>query len=169
MRPLLLLSRSVVSDSLQLRGLQHARPPCPSPTPRVDSNLCPLSQWCHPTISSSVSCLLLLLSSYFPASRSFPVSRLFASGGHSIGASASASVLSVNIQGRFPLGLTGLILLSKGLSRIHSSKASILQHSAFFMVQLPHPYTTTGKTIALTMWTFISKVVSLLFNMLSLS
>ena len=97
------------------------------------------------------------------------MSQLFTSGGQSIGASASASVLSMNIQGGFPLGLTGLIFLSptlKSLLQHHSLKASILQHSAFFMVQLSHPL-TTGKTVALTRWTFVSKVMALLFNMLS--
>ena len=112
------------------------RPPCPSPTPRAYSNSCPLSQWCHPTISSSVIPFSCLQS--FPASGSFPMSWLFASGGENIG--ASSSVLPVNIQGWFPLGLTCLIsLLSKGLSSLlqhHSSKASIFQCSAFFMVQL---------------------------------
>ena len=96
---------------------------------------------------------------------------LFASGGHSIGASASVSVLPMNIQDLFPLGLTSLISLQfKGLSSIlqhHSSKASILRCSAFFIVQLSHPYMTTEKTIALTRWTFVSKVMFLLFNMLS--
>ena len=106
----------------------------------------------------------------FPASGSFPVSRLFASGGQSIGASVLASVLPMNIQGWFLLGLTVLIfLLSKGLSRVlqhHSSKAPILWHSASFMVQLSHLYMTTRKRIALTMWTFIDQVMSLLFNTL---
>ena len=107
----------------------------------------------------------------FPASGSFPVSALFASGGKCIGLSASASVLPMNIQDWFLLRLTGLISLQfKGLSRIlqhHSSKASILWHSAFFIVQLSHPYMTTGKTIALSRWTFVSQVMSLFFNMLS--
>ena len=107
----------------------------------------------------------------FPASGSFPVSWLFASGGQSIGASVLASILPMNIQDWFPLGLTGLIsLLSKGLSRVFSStslKASILWRSAFFMVQLSHLYMTNGKTIALTRRTFVNKVMSLLFNMLS--
>ena len=146
-------NRSVVSDSLQPHGLQHTRLPCPSPTPRACSNSCPLSRWCHPTVSSSVvpffSCL-----QYFSASVSFPMSQFFAPGGQSIGASASTSVLLMNIQDWFPLGLTGLISLqSKGLSRVFSnttvSKASILWHSAFFMVQLSHPYMTTEKAIAL--------------------
>ena len=98
--------RSVVSDSLRPHGLQHARPPRPSPTPRVYSNLCPLSQWCHPTISSSVNPFSFCLQS-FPASGSFEMSQFFASGGQSIGVSASASVLPLNIQDWFPLGWTG--------------------------------------------------------------
>ena len=94
--------------------------------------------------------------------RSFPVSHLFTSGGQNIEASASASIL-INIQGWFPLGLTVLILQSKSLLQHHSLKASILWHSAFFMVQLSHLYVTTGKTIALTLWTFVGNVMSLLF------
>ena len=113
---------------------------------------------------------LLLPPSIFPASGSFPMSQLFASGGQRIRASASASVLPMNTQDWAPLGWTGWISLqSKGLSNLlqhHSSKASILWHSAFFIIQLSHPYMTTGKTIALTRWTF-GKVMSLLFNMLS--
>ena len=106
----------------------------------------------------------------FPASGSFPVSFLLAWGGQSIGASALASVLPMNIQGWFPLRLTGLILLPKALSRVFSAlqfKSIILWCSAFYMVQLSHPYVTTGKTIALTRQTFVGKVMSLLFNMLS--
>ena len=103
-----LFSHSVVSDSLRPHGLQHTRPPCPSPTPGVHSNSCLLSQWWHPTIFPSVVPLSSCLQS-FPASGSFPMSQLFASGVQSIG--ASASVLPVNIQGWFPLGLTGLITL----------------------------------------------------------
>ena len=160
----------VVSDSLRSHELQHARPPCPSPTPRVYSNSCLLSWWCHPTISSSVvpfSCLQSL-----PATRSFPVRQFFASGGQSIGVSSSASILPNNIQDWFPLGLTGWISLqskrlSKSFLQHHSSEASILQRSAFFTVQLSHPSMTTGKTIALTRQTFVGKVMSLLFNMLS--
>ena len=100
-------SLSVASDSLRPLGLQHTRPPCPSPAPRVYSDSCPLSWWCHPTISSSVNPFSHLQS--FPASESFPVIWLIASGSQSIGASVSASILSMNIQGWFPLGLTGLI------------------------------------------------------------
>ena len=114
-------SCSVVSNSLWPHGLQHARPPCPSPTPRVYSNPCPLSQRCHPTISSSVIPFSSHLQS-FPASGSFQMSQFFSSGDQSIGVSASASVLPMKIQSWFPLGLTGLIpLLSKGLSRVFSS------------------------------------------------
>ena len=159
---------SVVSNSLQPHELQHTRHPCPSPTPGVCSNSCPLSWWCHPTNLPSVIPFSSCLQS-FPASGSFPMSQLFASGGQSI--RALASVLSMNIQGCFSLGLTGLIsLLPKGLSSVvqhHNWKASILQPSAIFTVQLSHPYTTTGKTIALTRRTFVGKVTSLLFNMRS--
>ena len=118
---LLLFTRSVVSNSLWPHGLQHARLPCPLPSFRVCSNSCPVSQWCHPTIFSSVVPFSSCLQS-FPASGSFPVSWLFTSGGQSIGASVSASILPMSIQGWFPLGLTGLIsLLSRGLSRVFSS------------------------------------------------
>ena len=152
-----------MSDSSWLHGLQHARLPCPSPIPRACSNSCPSSQWCHPTISSSVvpfSC-----PQSFAASGSFPMSWLFASGGQSIGDSSSASVLPVNIQDWFSLGLTGWTL--KSLLQHHNSKASILQHSALFIVQFSHPYVTPGKTIALTRWAFGGQVISLLFNILS--
>ena len=161
-------SCSVVSDSLQPHESQHTRPPCSSPTRGVDTNSCPLSWWCHPAISASVIPFSFLLQS-FPASGSFQMSQIFTSGGQSIGVSASASVLPVNIQDQFPLGLTDLISLQfKGLSRVFSNTtALILQCSAFFIVQLSHPYMTTGKTIALTRWTFVGKVMSLLFNMLS--
>ena len=167
----LLFSCLVVSDSLWPHGLQHDRLPCPSPTPTACSNSCPLSQWCHPTISSSVIPFSSHLQS-FPTSGSFPMSQVFASGDQSIGASASTSVLPMNRQDWFPLGLTFDLLAVKGtLKRLlqhHSSKASILWHSAFFMVQLSHPYLTTGKTISLTTWVFVGKVMSLLFNMLSM-
>ena len=169
---LLQFSHSVMSNSLWPHGLQHTRLPCPSPTPGAYSNLCLSRWWCHPTVSSSVaSCPQSL-----PASGSFPMSWLFASGDQSIGVSASASVLPMNIQDWFPLGWTGLIqgiLIQevqgtlKSLFQHHSSKASVLQHSAFFIVQLSHPSMTTGKTIALTRRTFVGKVMSLLFNMLS--
>ena len=162
-------SCSVVSDSLWSHGLQHTRLPCPSSIPGAYSNSCPLSQWYHPTILSSVvpfsSCLQA-----FPASGSFPVSQFFTSGGQSLGVSASASFLPMNTQDWLSLGLPGLISLqSKGLSSLlqhHSSKSPILWHSAFFMVQLSYPYMTAGKAIALTRWTFVGKVLCLLFNML---
>ena len=157
-----------MSDSLQPRGLQHARPLCPSPTPGVYFNSCLLSWWCHPTISSSVVPLSSCLQS-FPASGSFLVGQFFASGGQCIGDLALASVLPMSIQDWFPLGWTGWISLqSKGLSSLlqhRSSKASTLWCSAFFIVQLSHPYMTSGKTIALTRWTFVGRVISLLFIM----
>ena len=167
----LLFSRSVVSDSLWPHGLQHARLPCPSPSPIACSNSCLLSQWCHPTISSSVTPFSSCPQS-FPASGSFPMSQFFTSGDQSIGASASASVLSVNIQDWFFFRVDWFDLLAvqgtlKSLLQHHSLKVSVLRHSAFFMVQLSHPYMTTGKTTALTIQTFVSKVMSLLFNMLS--
>ena len=149
-----------MSDSLWLHESQHTRPPCPSPTPRVYPNSSPSSRWCHPAISSSVgpfsSCPQSL-----PASGSFPMSQLFASDGQSTGVSASTSVPPTNTHDWFPLGWTGWIsLLSKGLLSLpqhHSSKTSILRCSAFFIVQLSHPYMTTGKTIALTRRTFVGK------------
>ena len=120
MHLLLLFSCSAVCNFLRPHWLQHTRPSCPSPTPGAGSNSCPLSWWCHPTISSSVVPFSCLQS--FPAAGSFPGSQLFASSGQSIGASPSASVLPMNIQGWFPLGLTGLIsLLSRELSRVFSS------------------------------------------------
>jgi len=129
-------SRSVVSDSLQPHGLQHTRPPCPSPTLGAYSNSCPLSRWCHPTISSSVVSFSSRLPS-FPASGSFQMSQLFASGGQSIGVSASASVLPMNIQDWLPLGWTGWISLqSKGLSRIFSN--TTVQNRQFFGAQLSY-------------------------------
>ena len=127
-------SLSVMSNSLRPHGLQHTRPPCPSPTPGVYPNSCPLSRWCHPTISSSV----VPVSSYlqaFPASGSFPMSQLLASGGQSIGVSASTSVLPMNIQDWFPSGWTGWISLqSKGLSRVFSNTTG--QKHQFFSALL---------------------------------
>ena len=143
-------SRSVKSNSLQPHGLQHARPSCPLPTPRVYSNSCPLSQWCHPTISSYV--VRFSCPQSFPASGSFQMSQFFTLGGQSIG--VSTSVLPMNIQDSFPLVRTGWISLQfkrlKSLLQYHSTKALILRCSAFFIVQLSHLYMTTGKTIALT-------------------
>ena len=127
-------SHSIVSNSLWPHGLQHARPPCPSPSPRAFSNSCPSSRWCHPTISSSVIPYSSHLQS-FPASGSFPMSQLFTTGGQSIGVSASASVLPMNIQDWFPLGYTGLISLqSKELSRVFSNTTA--QKHQFFGTQL---------------------------------
>ena len=122
-----------MSNSLWCYELQHASLPCPSLSPRVCSNSCPWSRWCHPTISSSVTPFSFCPQS-FPASRSFPVTQLYASGGKSIGISVSTSVLPVNIQGWFPLGLTDLILLSKDLSRVFSS--TLIQKHQFFGTQL---------------------------------
>ena len=125
---------SVVSDSLWPYGLQHARLPCPSPTPGVYSNSCPLSWWCHPTISSSVIPFSYRYQS-FPVSGSFPMRQLFTSGGQSIGVAASTSVLPMNIQNLFPLGWTGWIYLqSQGLSRVFS-KTTVQKHQ-FFSIQL---------------------------------
>ena len=125
-------SHSVMSDSLQPHGVQHARPPCPSPTPRVYSNSCPLSQWCHPTISPSVVPFSSRLWS-FPASGSFPMSQFFATGSQSIGVSASASVLPTNIQDCFPLGWTGWISLqSKGVTRVFSN-TTVQKHQFSFL------------------------------------
>ena len=129
----MLFSCSVTSNSLWPHGLQHARLPCPSPSPGACSNSCPLSWWCHPTISSSVVPFSSCLQS-FPASGAFAKSWLFTSGDQSTGASASASVLPVNIQGLYPLGLTGLISLqSKGLSRVFSNIT--VQKHRFFSAQ----------------------------------
>ena len=123
-----------MSDSLRAHGLQYTRPPCPSTTPGIHPNPCPLSRWCYPTISSSVTSFFSCLQS-FPASGSFSVSQFFTYGGQSIGASALALALPMNIQGWFPLGLTGLLsLLSKGLSRV-SSNTTVQKHQ-FFGAQL---------------------------------
>ena len=161
------VSCSVMSDSLQPHGLHHARPPCPSPTPRVYSNSCASTQWCHPTISTSVIPFSSSRQS-FPESGSFLMSHFFTSAGQSIGASASTSVLPMNIR-LISFKMEWLDLLAvqgtlKSLLQHHSLKASILRHSAFFMVQLSHPYMTTGKTIALTRWTTVGKLISLLFK-----
>ena len=159
------ISHSVVSDSSRPHESQHVRPPCPSPTPGVHSRSRPLSQWCHPAISSSVvpfsSCPQSL-----PTSESFPMSQLFTWGGQTTGVSALASFLPKNTQDWSPLGWTGWISLpSKGLSRVFSN--STVQKHQFFTVQLSHPYMITGKTIALTRRTFVGKVMSLLLNKLS--
>ena len=144
-------SRSVVPNSLWPHELQHSRPPCPSPTPGVHPDSCPSSQWRHPTISSSVvpfsSCPQSL-----PASESFPMSKLFAWGGQSTGVSALASFFPKKSQGLISFRMDWLDLLAvqgtlKSLLQHHSSKASSLVCSTFFIVQLSHPYMTTGKTI----------------------
>ena len=160
-----------MSNSLQSHRLQQARLPCSSPTPEARSDSCPLSWWWQPTISSSVIPFSSCLQSC-PASGFFPMIQFFTSLGQSIGATASTSVLPMNIQEWFPLGLTGLTSLKfKGLSGVFSNitvqKPQFFWCSAFLMVQLSHPYMTTGKTIALTRWTFVDKVMSLLYNMLS--
>ena len=179
-------NHSVVSDSLWPHGLQHTRLPCQWLTPRPCSNSCSSSQWCHPTISSSVVpfcrwCHTTISSSVipfsfclqsFPASRSFPAGKFIALGGQSIVASASASVLPVNILDWLIswFDLLAVQRTLKSLLQYHSSNASILWcsasnasilwRSAFFTVQLSHPYMTTGKAIDLTGWTFVSKVMS---------
>ena len=159
-----------MSDSFRPHGLQHPRLPCPSPTPAVYSNSSPLSWWCHPTISSSVIPFSFQLQS-FPASESFQMSQLFVS---------VAEVLELQLQHQSFQWTPRTDLLRmdrldhcavqgalKSLLRHQSSKASMLRHSAFFIVQLSHPYMTTGKTIALTRRTLVGKVMSLLLNMVS--
>ena len=164
-------SCSVVSDSLRPHELQHARLLCPSPTPRVHPNSCSLSRWCHLTISFSlipVSCL-----------QSFPASGLFqwVSSLHQVAKilefqlqrqsfqwTPRTNLISLRMDWLDPLAVQGTL---KSLLQHHSSKASILLHSAFFIVLLSHVYMTNGKTIALTKWTFVDKVMSLLFNILS--
>ena len=161
-----------MSDSLRPRESQHARPPCPLPTLGVHPNSCASSWWCHPAISSSLvpfsSCPQSL-----PASGSFSVSQLFAWGGQSIGVSVLAPVLPKNTQDWSLLEWTGWISLqSKGLSRVFSN--TTVQKHQFFSAQLSsqsnsHPYMNTGKAIALTRWTFVGKVMSLLFNKIFIS
>ena len=170
---LLLFSHPVISDSLWPRGLQHARPPCPSPSPGVCPSSRLLHRWCHPSISSS-DALFSFCPQSFPASGTFPMSRLFVSDGRNTGASASTSVLPVNIQDWFPLGLTGWISLqSKGLSRVFSPPQSeSINSSLDAQLGLLYGLTLTSlhdywKTIALTIQTFVCKVMSLLLNMLS--
>ena len=158
-----------MSNSLWPHELQHTRLPCP-PTPRAYSNSCPLSRWCHPVISSPVIHFSSLLHS-FPASGSFPLCQFFTSGGQRIGASGSASVLPMTpglISFRMDwLNLPVVQGTLRSLLQHHGSKASILRCSAFFIVQLSPPYMTAGKIIALARRTFVGKVISLLFNMLS--
>ena len=149
-----------MSDSLRLHGLQHGRTPCPSPIPRVHPNPGPLSQWCHPTISSSVIPVSSCPQS-FPASGSFALSQFFTSTGQSIGASAYPSSEYSGLIS-FWIDLFELLAVQGTLKSLFlhlNLKVSILWHVAFFMVQLSHPYLTTGKTIALTRWTFLRKVM----------
>ena len=151
-----------MSDSLRPHELQHDRPPCPSPTPRVHSSSRPSGPWCHPAISSSVVPFFSYPQS-LPASESLPMSQLFAWGGQSTGVSAFISS-SKEQPGLISFRMDWLDLLAvqgtlKSLLQHHSSKVSILRHSGFFTIQLSHPYVTTGKTIALTRQTFVGKVI----------
>ena len=157
-----------MSDSLQSHGPQHTRPPCPLARPRVYPNSYPLSWWCHPTISSSVVPFSSCPQS-FPASGSFQMSQFFTPGGQSIKSFSFNISPSSEHPGLIPFRMDWLDLLAvqgtlKSLLQHHSSKASIFWCSAFFIVQLSHPYMTTGKTIALTTQTFFGKVMSLLFK-----
>ena len=160
-----------MSNSLWSHKPQHTRPPCPSPTSRVYPNSCPLSWWCHPTISSSVVLFFSCLQP-FPASGSFPMSQLFTSSAQSINHIRSISINPLNEQSvltSFLIDWFNLLALQgtlKSLLQHHSSKALILWHSDFLVVQLSHPYMTTGKAIAFTRQTFVSKVISLLSNIL---
>ena len=165
-------SHSDFSDSLRPQGLQHARPPCPSSTPGVYSSSCPPCRWCHSTISSSVVPFFSCLPSIFPSNSVFSSESVFQirwpkywSFNSSIGTSNEYSdLVSFRIDW---LDLLAVQRTLKSLLQYHGSKASTLWCSPFFMVQLSHPYMTTGKIIALTRWTFVGKVISLLFNMLS--
>ena len=161
-------SRSVVSDSLRPHELQHARPPCPSPTPGVHSDSCPLSWWCHPAISSSVVPLASCPQS-LPASESFPMReestlrmrwpKYWSFSFSLIPSEEHPGLISFRMDWLDLLAVQGTL---KSHLQHHSSKASILRRSAFFTVQLSHPYMTTGKTIALTRRTLVGKVMSLL-------
>ena len=159
-----------MSDSLWPYEPQHARPPCPSPTPRVYPNPCPSGWWCHPTISSSVVPFSSCPQS-FPASGFFQMSQFFTSGGQRIRVLASPSVLPMNTQNWSPLGWTGWISLqSKGLSRVFSNN-TVQKHQSLVLSFLYTPTLTSihdhWKNLPLTTWTFVGKVMSLLFNMLS--
>ena len=162
-------SCSVVSDSLRPHELQHTRPPCPSPTPGVHPNPCPSSRWCHPTILSSVIPFSPCPQS-LPASGSFPMSlrmrwpKYWSFSFNISPSNEHPGLISLRMDWLDLLAVQGT---SKSLLQHHSSKVSILRRSAFFIVQLSHPYMTTGKTITLTRRTFVGKVMSLLFNMLS--
>ena len=155
-----------VSNFLWLQGLQQASLPCPSSTPRGCSNSCPLSQWCHPTSSSSVVPFSSCLQS-FPASGSFQMSQFLSKNWPKYWSFSFSISPSSEYSGLISFRMGWLDLLAvqgtlKSILQHHSSKASILQCSAFFMVQLLHPYMTTGKNIALIRWTFVRKVTSLL-------
>ena len=154
---------SVMLDSLLPYGLQHTILLCPSLSPRVYSNCYPLSQWCHPAVSSSVPCFSSCPQS-FPASGSFPVSWLFTSGDQTMEFQLQhqsfqeySGLISFRIDRFDLLAAQGML---KSLLQHHNSKASVLQLSAFFVDQLYHPYIITGKTITLTIWTFVSSVIS---------
>ena len=159
-----------MSDSLRPHELQHARPPCPSPSPRVHSNSCPSSQWCHPAISSSIIPLLLLppippsIRVFQWVNSSHEVAKVLEFQLYIIPSKEHPGLISFRMDWLDLLAVQGTL---KSLLQHHSSKASILWRSAFFTVQLRHPYMTTGKTIALTRQTFVGKVMSLLLNMLS--
>ena len=151
-----------MSDSLRPHGPHHARPPCPSPTPRVYPNPCPLSRCCHPAISSSVVPFSSCPQS-FPASWSFQTPKYWSFSFNFSPSNEYSGLISFRMDwlDLFPVQWT-----VKSLLQHHSSKPSILRCSGFFIVQLSHPYMTTGKSIALTRWTFVGKVMSLLINML---
>ena len=163
-------SHSVMSDSLWPHEMKHARPPCPSPTPKVHPNPCPLSQWCHPTILPSV--VLLLLPSIFPRIRVFSNesalhikwTKYWSFSFKVSPSNEHPGLISFRMDWLDLLAVQGTL---KSLLQHHSSKASILMCSAFFIVQLSHLYMTTGKTIPLTRRTFVDRIMSLLFNMLS--
>ena len=157
------ISRSVVSDSLRPHESPHARPPCPSPTPGVHSNSHPSSRWCHPAISSSVV-PLFLLPPIPPSIRVFSNESTLRMRWPKYCSFSFSIIPSKEVPGLiFRMDWLDLLAVQetlKSLLQHHSSKASILQHSAFFIVQLSHPYMTTGKTIALTRWTFVGKVMA---------
>ena len=168
---LLLLNRQVISDIFQLHGLQHVRLPCPSLSPGICWNSCPFSRWCHSTIPSSVTSFASCPQS-FPASGSFK----WVSSSHHVAKALEFQLQHQSFQWILRtdfLRIDWFNLLAvrgtlRSLLQHHSSKASILRHSAFLMVQLSHPHVTTGKTIALTIRNFVGKVMSLLYNMLSI-
>ena len=164
----LLFSHSVVSNSLWPHGLQHTRLPCSSPSPRACSNSCPLSWWCHPTISSSVipfsSCLSQHRGLFQWVGSSHQVAKIMELQLQHQYFQWIFRMISFRMDWFDILAIQGIL---KSLLQYHTSKASVLQCSAFFMVQLSHPYMTTGKTTTLIIWTFVSKVMSQLFNTLS--